>query len=60
MNILCRIGIHRYDDHIKVGQIDLETRELPVESKEVCRRCGKIRNDVKFRIIDKEVRRINE
>lgn len=41
---LCFIGIHQYEDHIKLKA--LTDKGMPFSAKEVCKGCGKIRNEV--------------
>jgi len=45
---LCKIGLHKYEDHIKIGRADLSELETPIEAKEVCRWCKKLRKEVRF------------
>ena len=42
--ILCFIDIHKYEDHIKLKAIT--DKGMPFSAKEVCKGCGKIRNEV--------------
>ena len=42
--ILCSIKIHKYEDHIKLKAIT--DKGMPFSAKEVCKGCGKIRNEV--------------
>ena len=48
MKLLCKIGIHKYEDHIKIDKVDLKTQQVLIESTEICRWCKKIRNQVKI------------
>lgn len=42
--IFCWFGIHFYEDHIKID--GLTKNGLPFLAKEVCKGCGKVRNEI--------------